>query len=135
MATPDPNDPLTANLDTTVTAYKIPLSAIALWPSPNFAHPERRFGLAPFAFFLGILTTLVLAGRIWARLTRRAGIFGADDVLIILAWMFGTAFTILSIYGVVDGGFDRHVWDVPQALIVQGGFVRSFWTTVTSSGR
>jgi hypothetical protein len=131
MATPNPNTSLTANLDTTVTAYKIPLSAIALWPPPNFEHPERRFGLAPFAFFMEILATLVLAGRIWARLTRRASTFGADDVLIILAWISGTAFTILGIYGVVDAGFDRHVWDVPRSKVAQGGFVRSFWIIMT----
>jgi hypothetical protein len=130
MAIPNPNIPLPANLDMTVTAYNIPLSAIALWPPPNYTNPEQRFGLAPFAFFLEILTTLVLAGRIWARLTRRAGTFGADDVLVILAWMFGTAFTALSISGVIDGGFDRHVWDVPQTLVAQGGFV-SFFSTIT----
>lgn len=70
-----------------------------------------------------VLTTVVLAGRIWARITRRAGTFGGDDVLIILAWLFGTAFTAVSIYGVVDGGFDRHVFDMPQTLVAQGGFV------------
>ncbi|KAE9989461.1 hypothetical protein EG327_002653 [Venturia inaequalis] len=122
MEVPNPNIPASPDLQTTVTAYQIPLSAIALWPPANYEHPERRFGLAPFAFFMQILTTVVLAGRIWARLTRRAGTFGADDVLIIFAWLFGTAFTAVSIYGIVDGGFDRHVWDVEQSLVVQAGF-------------
>lgn len=123
MAAINLNIPSSATLDTTVTAFKIPLSAIALWPTPNYEHPERRFGLAPFSFFMQVLTTVVLAGRIWARITRRAGTFGGDDVLIILAWLFGTAFTAVSIYGVVDGGFDRHVFDMPQTLVAQGGFV------------
>ncbi|TID27703.1 hypothetical protein E2P81_ATG00460 [Venturia nashicola] len=116
------NIPSPVNLDTTLTSYKIPLSAIALWPPANHEHPERRFGLAPFAFFMQFLTTVVLAGRIWARITRRAGSFGGDDVLIILAWSFGTAFTVASIYGVIDGGYDRHIWDIELSSIVQAGF-------------
>lgn len=123
MAKPNPNIPLSASLDTTVTSYEIPLSAIALWPTPNYEHSERRFGLAPFSFFLQCLTTVILAGRIWARITRRAGTFGGDDVLIILAWVFGTAFTAVSIWGVVDGEFSRHIWDIPQTLVAQGAFV------------
>jgi hypothetical protein len=124
MANPNIQTSPALSLDTTVTAYQIPLSAIALWPTPNLVNPERRFGLAPFAFFMQILMTVVLAGRIWARVTRRAGRFGADDLIIIIAWAFGTAFTVLSISGVVDAGFDRHVWDVPSELVVKGGFVR-----------
>ena len=112
-------------LDTTLTAYKIPLSAIALWPTPNFINPERRFGLAPYAFCLEIFTTITLGARIYARLTGKAGQFGADDVLIVGAWIFGTAFTALNIYGVTETGFDRHVWDVPFSLVAAGGFVRT----------
>jgi hypothetical protein len=117
-----PVEPVT--LDTTVTAYKIPLSAIALWPTPNLTNPERRFGLAPYAFCLEILTTITLSARVYARLTGKAGKFGADDILIVGAWLFGSAFTALNIYGVTEAGFDRHVWDVPFSLVAAGGFVR-----------
>lgn len=134
MAAVNPNIPSSPNLDTTVTAYQIPLSAVALWPTPNYEHPERRFGMGPFAFFMQILTTIVLAGRIWARVTRRAGSLGGDDILIMMAWVFGTAFTVTSIYAVVEGGFDRHVWDIPQTLVSRAGFVRpSFFLTLTAT--
>lgn len=64
MAVLNPNILLSPSLDTTVTAYQIPLSAVALWPPSNYEHPERRFGLGPFAFFMQVLTTIVLTGRI-----------------------------------------------------------------------
>jgi hypothetical protein len=77
--------PITMN--TTLTAYKIPLSAIALWPPMNLVNPERRHWFAPLAFSLQILASLAVAGRIYGRITRKAGSFGADDVLIIVAWV------------------------------------------------
>lgn len=86
-------------LDITLTAYEIPLSAVAQWPPANYSNPERRFWFATYAFCLQILTTLCVSVRIWVRITKQAGTFGADDVLIIGAWLFGTAFTISSIYG------------------------------------
>ncbi|QDS72812.1 hypothetical protein FKW77_006640 [Venturia effusa] len=123
MATVNPNIILAANLNTTFTAYQIPLGVIATWPPPDYEHPERRFGVGPFAFFMQVLTTVVVAGRIWARITRRAGTFGGDDALVIMAWIFGTAFTVISIYGLVHAGFDRHVWDIPQALHPQAALI------------
>jgi hypothetical protein len=86
-------------LNTTLTAYKIPLSAIALWPAPNLVNPERRHWLIPFAFCLEVLTTLTLTARLWTRVTRQAGAFGGDDALIIAAWVFGSIFTALTIFG------------------------------------
>jgi hypothetical protein len=74
-------------LNTTLTAYKIPLSAIALWPAFNEVNPERRHWLVPFAFSLQVLATLAVAGRLYGRITRKAGSFGADDVLIIASWV------------------------------------------------
>jgi hypothetical protein len=73
--------------DTTITSYNIPLSAIELWPPMNLVDPVRRHWLVPFAFFLQVVTTLAVTGRLYARITRKAGNFGADDVLIIVAWV------------------------------------------------
>lgn len=77
----------TLNLNSTFTAYKIPLSAIITWPASNLEDPERRFWVVPYAFCLQVLTSAALSGRIWARLTRQAGSFGADDALILAAWV------------------------------------------------
>jgi hypothetical protein len=86
MWTKHSNMPLTP--ETTFTSYNVPLSAILLWPPRNLDDPERRHGAVPFAFFLQIFTTLAVAGRIYGRITRKAGNFGADDVLIIVAWVY-----------------------------------------------
>lgn len=70
-----------------LTAYKIPLSVIAEWPAPNYVNPTKRFWAAPFSIVLAVLSTLVIAARIYARITRTAGAFGLDDTLIIFAWV------------------------------------------------
>lgn len=93
----DPNVAITLN--TTVTSYRIPLSAIASWPPRDLVNPITRNWLVPFAYCLQILTTAAVIGRLWARATKRAGAFGADDSLIIVAWAFGVVFTGVAIYG------------------------------------
>jgi hypothetical protein len=40
-----------------------------------------------FAFCLHVLTTLVVAARIYTRATGRAGKLGLDDGLVIIAWV------------------------------------------------
>lgn len=53
---------------------------------------------------------------------RRAGTFGGNNVLIILAWVFGTAFTAVSIGGLLMGslvdifGIHRNLWLLRGAL-------------------
>ncbi|KAF2419045.1 hypothetical protein EJ08DRAFT_44725 [Tothia fuscella] len=121
---PDTSSPTTVvSLDTSLTSYKIPISAIALWPAPNFENPVRRHWLNPIAFCLFLFTTLVLGARLWARITRQAGAFGGDDVFIIFAWIAGALFTALALYAITWGGFDRHVWDIPSNQAVSTGFV------------
>ncbi|KAF1985032.1 hypothetical protein K402DRAFT_358029 [Aulographum hederae CBS 113979] len=103
----------TATIDSEITAYKIPLTAILKWPAPNVLNPLTRTWLAPWLVVLGVITTSLVATRIWARYTRRAGNYGLDDTLILIAWVFGLVFSALIIYAIFEGGFDRHVWDVP----------------------
>lgn len=74
-------------LDTTFTAYKVPLSAVVKWPAGNFTHPERRQWLTPYSITLYVLATLVIGARLWARMNRQAGGFGWDDLLILLSWV------------------------------------------------
>ena len=70
-----------------MTAYAITPEEIAQWPSPNYIHPERRIWVAPFGITLLCITTVVIAVRLYARITRMAGSFGLDDSLIICAWV------------------------------------------------
>jgi len=92
-------DPGIVTLDSTITAYKIPLSVVALWPPENDVNPERRTWLAPYTVVLAVITTFLLAARFWARYTRQAGSFGLDDVLIGAAWIFSSLFSAAVIYG------------------------------------
>ena len=70
-----------------MTAYAISPSEIAQWPPPNYVDPQRRIWVAPFGIILLCITTVVIAVRLYARITRMAGGFGLDDSLIILAWV------------------------------------------------
>jgi len=70
-----------------MAAYAITPEEIDQWPSPNYVNPQRRIWVAPFGITLVCITTLVVAVRLYARITRMAGGFGLDDGLIIIAWV------------------------------------------------
>jgi hypothetical protein len=70
-----------------VTSWHIPASVIAKWPKGNFVNPERRHGVIPLCAVLLVISTGFVAARIYARITKRAGLFGVDDWLIISAWV------------------------------------------------
>jgi hypothetical protein len=84
--------------DQTVTAYKIPLSIIAKWPKPNFVDPDRRQWFTPYVIVLHVAATIIVWTRIWTRVRREAGGFGADDALIIGAWVSPLIYTNPSKY-------------------------------------
>jgi len=92
-------NPGNATLDSTVTAYKIPLSVVAQWPTTNDVNPVRRTWLAPYTIVLAVITTFLLAARFWARYTRQAGNFGLDDLLVGAAWIFSSLFSAAAVYG------------------------------------
>lgn len=73
--------------DIVLTAYKIPITVIASWPPANTKDPEKRYWAVPFSIVLAVISTLVVGARVYARLTRAAGAFGLDDVLIIISWV------------------------------------------------
>ena len=77
-----------------MTAYAITPEEISQWPAPNYVDPEKRIWVAPFGITLLCIATLVIAVRLYARITRMAGGFGLDDSLIILAWVTDVKFLI-----------------------------------------
>ncbi|TID22645.1 hypothetical protein E2P81_ATG01771 [Venturia nashicola] len=121
-----PNGPTKA-LDPTFTAFKVPLSAIAKWPPPNFTNPQRRTWFIPYSVTLFLLASLVVAARLWTRMNRKAGVYGLDDSFILGAWISGAGFTALGIYGVHSAGLDRHVWDLLPEECVRSGLMA--WCT------
>ena len=71
----------------TFTVLKIPISVVVNWPKANYENPERRTWAIPVSITLTVFTTILIAARILARFTRRAGTFGLDDALIVGAWV------------------------------------------------
>ena len=67
--------------------YRVPLSTVLEWPQANTIDPESRHWFIPYASVLEILSTLVLAARLWTRVGRTGGGLGRDDILIVLAWV------------------------------------------------
>ncbi|KAK0895909.1 hypothetical protein LTR91_021684 [Friedmanniomyces endolithicus] len=57
--------------------------------------------------------TLMIALRLWLRLTKQAGALGLDDSLIVCAWLAGTMFTVDCFVAAIDFHIGRHVWDIP----------------------
>jgi hypothetical protein len=87
-----------ADANSVFTSYKIPISIVATWPKPNYINPERRTWVAPVGLLFEICTTLLLAARLWVRITRQAGRFSLDDALMIGAWVRKISF-LKSIIG------------------------------------
>ncbi|QDS68591.1 hypothetical protein FKW77_000730 [Venturia effusa] len=114
-------------IETTFTAFKIPLSAVAKWPLPNYTNPERRRWFIPYSITLFVVSTLVVAARLWTRMSMKAGHYGLEDTMILGAWTFAAGITGLGIYGVQVTGLDRHVWDLHPAECAKSGLMA--WST------
>ena len=69
------------------TLHEHATSKAGIWPKPNFVNPERRRWAIPFIYILTALTTVIVALRIFVRITARVGKYGLDDSLIIGAWV------------------------------------------------
>jgi peptidoglycan/LPS O-acetylase OafA/YrhL len=52
---------------------------------------ERRTWMPAYALTIGVVTTLLLAVRLFSRVTRAGGRWGVDDVFITIAWAVATA--------------------------------------------
>ncbi|KAE9966860.1 hypothetical protein BLS_007249 [Venturia inaequalis] len=110
-------------LDTSFTAFKIPLRAVAKWPTPNYTHPQRRTWFIPYSVTLFLLATLVVLARLWTRVHKKAGGYGWDDSFILGSWLSAGGVTAVGIYGVHSAGLDRHVWDLLPEECVKSGLM------------
>ncbi|KIW03055.1 uncharacterized protein PV09_05706 [Verruconis gallopava] len=98
------------------TAYRIPFSVMVKWPISQLVNPPTRHWYVPFAAVLQVLATSAVVARLWVRVRMRIGGFGADDLFIIFGWLFASGFCGVSMYGILMGGLDRHVWDIWSAF-------------------
>ncbi|KAI0458400.1 hypothetical protein F5B21DRAFT_500660 [Xylaria acuta] len=89
-----------------------PAEVIASWPKPDYIDPESRgpAGKIVGSILLG-LVTVILAIRLYSRKRLTKG-FGLDDMLICLAYIPATAFTITGISTQELLQWGRHLWDV-----------------------
>lgn len=68
--------------------YAITLWDVAAWPPGNYAHPsETRDWLPAFAIVWQAVTTVLALGRLYLRLSRKAGAFGLDDAFLFMGWV------------------------------------------------
>jgi hypothetical protein len=73
----------------------VPFPVIVTWPVPNYINPERRPKEILVASFLFLfLATSIVGLRVWTRVTIRRFV-GADDFLVIFAWVFSPGGALL----------------------------------------
>jgi hypothetical protein len=65
------------------------------------------------------MVTAILALRLYTRRFISFG-FGWDDILITMAYVPATAFSIIGIVAEYGYAWNRHVWDVPTTKIEVG---------------
>lgn len=91
---------------------------ILSWPTPNYVDPETRGpALYALSIVLVILGTIIVSIRTYTRL-RITRAFGLDDGLIIIAFVFAVALSVLVILGNRVYHSGRHIWDVPTSTFV-----------------
>ncbi|KAH9826755.1 hypothetical protein Tdes44962_MAKER03298 [Teratosphaeria destructans] len=92
-----------------------PASVIAAWPKPNYDAKGRTW-IVPYAVVLEVITTAMVATRLWLRAVNHAGPLGLDDLLLVPAYLAGTMLTVTCILNVEQYGLNRHIWNVPFHL-------------------
>jgi hypothetical protein len=70
-----------------VTAYFIPLSTVAKWPTPLGDKAITRHWYVPFIIVLTLISTISIVVRFYAQYTKRIRKTGIDDLFILLAWV------------------------------------------------
>ncbi|KAK7949334.1 uncharacterized protein PG986_010220 [Apiospora aurea] len=97
-----------------------PLSVIATWPHPNYIDPPTR---GPELFITEVTTLSValvcLALRLYVRVYQLRKAWW-DDWVMVAAGVCCAATTVDVILATKFYGWDRHVWDVPYWMLVEG---------------
>ncbi|KAK8085975.1 hypothetical protein PG994_000949 [Apiospora phragmitis] len=97
-----------------------PPSVIATWPRPNYTDPPTR---GPELLITEVTTLslalICLALRLWVRV-RQLHKAWWDDWVMVAAGVCCTGTTVDVILATKLYGWDRHIWDVPFWMLVQG---------------
>ncbi|KAF2877873.1 hypothetical protein BDV95DRAFT_556214 [Massariosphaeria phaeospora] len=117
------------------------LEILSQWPIRNALDPVTRSWFPAYGATLTIVATLVVAARIWSQFKRSTHGLGIDDAVAFAAWTFAVLFTTACLIGVLEFGFDRHLWDVSSTLhsraalvewLSEGAFILSTCMTKVS---
>ncbi|KAK8040175.1 hypothetical protein PG993_008586 [Apiospora rasikravindrae] len=97
-----------------------PPSVIATWPLPNYTDPPTR---GPELLITEVTTLslalLCLGLRLWVRVCQLHKAWW-DDWVMVMAGICCTGTTLTVILATKLYGWDRHIWDVPYWMLVEG---------------
>ncbi|EME45621.1 hypothetical protein DOTSEDRAFT_71349 [Dothistroma septosporum NZE10] len=94
--------------------YTPTVEDILKWPKANYTNPpEQQHWLVPFVIVWQVISTILVAGRIHLRATKRSGPFGIDDILILLAWISSLALVVSACRAEWTFHLGRHIWNYP----------------------
>ncbi|KAM7188873.1 hypothetical protein V8F20_010382 [Naviculisporaceae sp. PSN 640] len=97
-----------------------PPEVIASWPTPNYVDPVTRGSSLIIVECIGISTALICLGlRLYVRIFLMRNT-GWDDWIMVAAMVFSIALTVAACLASTKYGWDRHVWDLKPAQLVQG---------------
>jgi len=91
--------------------FQITIQTFLTWPPANKDDPVERRWLAPYAIALLAVSTVCVAARV--KLRWRRGRLPWDDWMLIIAWLFALAVTVLGCILQWKNHFGRHTWDLP----------------------
>lgn len=92
----------------------VPATGFPGWPAPHYKHPRvRRDWLPILSCTLLGFSTLLVAGRLYLRARKQAGVFGLDDLFISIAWAVSVGFSTTAVIDSTWYGANVHTWDVP----------------------
>ncbi|KAF7880002.1 uncharacterized protein EAF02_007639 [Botrytis sinoallii] len=80
---------------------------------PNIPHDSKVDQILGVCSAMFVITTVVVAARIWTRLKLAKGGLGSDDWCIIVAWVLAIAFDLDPI-NQVKFGLGQHIYDLPE---------------------
>ncbi|KAF7884061.1 uncharacterized protein EAF01_011484 [Botrytis porri] len=80
---------------------------------PNLPHDSKVDQILGVCSAMLVITTVVVAARIWTRLKLAKGGLGSDDWCIIVAWVLAIAFDLDPI-NQVKFGLGQHIYDLPE---------------------
>ncbi|KAF7957017.1 hypothetical protein EAE96_004338 [Botrytis aclada] len=80
---------------------------------PNIPHDSKVDQILGVCSAMLVITTIVVAARIWTRLKLAKGGLGSDDWCIIVAWVLAIAFDLDPI-NQVKFGLGQHIYDLPE---------------------